>query len=336
MQIEKYLKTYQPIVYQTFVNSIRRKTLSHAYLLSGNPGTPLFAVAKYLAKSILCDDPDPLACENCITCIRIDSDNYPDVIVLDGSKSTIKKEDVLNIETRFEKTALESKNIMIYIINLVENMTTEAVNSMLKFLEEPDSPVYAFLTTNNENNVLPTILSRCQILHLKTVDRKKVIEDAVSLGVTKEDAELLSYFYNDSELIFELLNPKEDEEEEKEGYLKGKEAFLDLLNALNNDDSKEAIYYMDKEIIPMIKSKEAMRFFLDMLVQAFEDLLNIKCSRDIALESYATILNDLANKLPHINESLLEIMKQRNIVNLNINNSLQLDHLIIYITKEKL
>ena len=336
MQIEKYLKTYQPIVYQTFVNSIRRKTLSHAYLLSGNPGTPLFAVAKYLAKSILCDDPDPLACENCITCIRIDSDNYPDVIVLDGGKATIKKEDVLNIETRFEKTALESKNIMIYIINLVENMTTEAVNSMLKFLEEPDSPVYAFLTTNNENNVLPTILSRCQILHLKTVDRKKVIEDAVSLGVTKEDAELLSYFYNDSELIFELLNPKEDEEEEKEGYLKGKEAFLDLLNALNNDDSKEAIYYMDKEIIPMIKSKEAMRFFLDMLVQAFEDLLNIKCSRDIALESYATILNDLANKLPHINESLLEIMKQRNIVNLNINNSLQLDHLIIYITKEKL
>lgn len=336
MQIEKYLKTYQPVVYQTFVNSIKRKTLSHAYLLSGNPGTPLFAVAKFLAKSILCDDPSPLACENCITCIRIDSDNYPDVIILDGSKATVKKEDVLNIETRFEKTALESKNIMIYIINLVENMTIEAVNSMLKFLEEPDSPVYAFLTTNNENNVLPTILSRCQILHLKTVDRKQVIEDAIELGVNKEDAELLSYFYNDSELIFELLNPKEDEEEEKENYLRGKEAFVDLLNALNSDSAKEAIYYVDKEIIPMIKSKESMRFFLDMLVQAFEDLLNIKCSRDITLESYATILNDLSNKLPHINESLLEIMKQRNIVNLNVNNSLQLDHLIIYITKETL
>ena len=119
MQIEKYLKNNQPVVYQTFVNSIKRKTLSHAYLLSGNPGTPLFAVAKYLAKSILCDNPDPLACDNCITCIRIDSNNYPDVIILDGSKATIKKEDVLNIETRFEKTALESKNIMIYIINFI-------------------------------------------------------------------------------------------------------------------------------------------------------------------------------------------------------------------------
>ena len=113
-------------------------------------------------------------------------------------------------------------------------------------------------------------------------------------------------------------------------------AFIDLLNALNSSDVREAIYYVDKEIIPMIKSKESMRFFLDMLVQAFEDLLNLKCSRDITLKSYATILGDLKSKLPHINESLLEIMKQRNIVNLNVNNSLQLDHLIIYITKEKL
>ena len=86
----------------------------------------------------------------------------------------------------------------------------------------------------------------------------------------------------------------------------------------------------------MIKSKEAMRFFLDMLVQGFEDLLNLQCSRAITLESYDTILNSLVSKLPHINESLLEIMKQRNLVNLNINNALQLDHLIIYITKEYL
>ena len=184
--------------------------------------------------------------------------------------------------------------------------------------------------------MLPTILSRCQILHLKTIDRNKVIDEAVSFGVSQDDAELLSYFYNDPELIFDLLNPKEDEEEEKENYIRGKEAFVDLLNALNSNDTREAIYYVDKEIIPMIKSKESMRFFLDMLVQAFEDLLNLKCSRDITLKSYATILNDLGEKLPHINESLLEIMKQRNIVNLNVNNSLQLDHLIIYITKEKL
>ena len=85
-----------------------------------------------------------------------------------------------------------------------------------------------------------------------------------------------------------------------------------------------------------MKSKESMRFFIDFLTEAFEDLLNITCNREITLESYATIFNDLAGKLPHINESLVEILKQRNLVNSNVNISLQLDHLILYITKEKL
>ena len=48
MQIGKYLKETQPIIYQTFVNAFKSHTLSHAYLLVGNPGTPLFDVAKSL------------------------------------------------------------------------------------------------------------------------------------------------------------------------------------------------------------------------------------------------------------------------------------------------
>ena len=67
MQVEKYLEQYQPIIYKTFVNSIKTNRLSHAYLLSGDPGTPLLEIAKFLAKSILCDDPSPLACNSCIS-----------------------------------------------------------------------------------------------------------------------------------------------------------------------------------------------------------------------------------------------------------------------------
>ena len=330
MQIDRYIKEKQPIIYQTFTNSLKNKTLSHAYLLVGNPGTPLLEVAKHLAKTVLCDDPSPLACNNCITCLRIDSENYPDVITLDGSKATIKKDDVLNIESRFEKTAFETKGIMVYIIHLVENMTLEAVNSILKFIEEPEGEVYAFLTTNNLNNVLPTIISRCQTLSLKSVDRLEVIEDSINLLVKQEDAELLSYFYNDSELIYDLVN----NEEESENYFVAKKALLGLLDVLDNGKAKDAIYYVQKNVTPLIKTKEEMRFFIDLLCEVFEDLLNIKCLRDISLKSYATILNSLSCKLPHIEESLTEILKQRNIVKTNVNIPLQLDHTIIYITKE--
>ena len=330
MQVDSYLKKYQPIIYKTFVNSLENKHLSHAYLISGNPGTPLLEVAKHFAKSILCDDPSPLACNSCITCLRIDDDNYPDFIVIDGSKGRIKKEEVGSIETQFEKTAFESKGIMIYILHLVENMTVEAINSILKFLEEPESEIYAFLTTNNESGILPTIISRCQVLRLKQISREEVISGAVELGVEQADAELLSYFYNDSELIQEAL----EDSDNSETYNDAKKALNELLDSLLDEDYRASVYYAQTYIVPQIKTLPEARFFFDMLGQVFEDVLNIKHNKQPVLKSYDTILRELSIKLPHIEESLLEILKARNLLNLNVNVSLLMDNLILKIVKE--
>ncbi|HNX15972.1 MAG TPA: hypothetical protein PKO28_01145 [Bacilli bacterium] len=330
MQIDTYLKKYQPIIYQTFVNSLQKGALSHAYLLSGQPGTPLFETAKYLAKSIICDSPSPLACNNCVTCLRIDDNNYPDFIVYDGASQTIKKDEVTSIETQFDKTPFESKGVMIYILNLVENMTPEAVNSMLKFLEEPGSHIYAFLTTNNESSVLPTIISRCQLMRLKLLDRELIIKESIEKGIQQEDAELLSYFYNDSDLIINFLKDKE----EKDSYQEAKEGFLSLLEALEKDNRDEAVYICETNIIPQMKSKEATRLFLDILIQAFEDMISIKHGKNPILKSQHTALSHLAEKMQNAENVLLEILKCRNLVNLNANNSLLIDHLIFQIIKE--
>ena len=107
MQIDKYLQEYQPVIYKTFVNALETNKLSHAYLLSGSSGMPLKEVAVYLAKSLLCDNPQPLACNSCITCMRIDEGNYPDVMVFDGENLSIKKGDIEKITSTFDKTALE-------------------------------------------------------------------------------------------------------------------------------------------------------------------------------------------------------------------------------------
>lgn len=331
MQVGTYLKKYQPIIYQTFLNSFQTKRLSHAYLIVGNPGTPLLEVARYFAKSILCDDPDPLACNSCITCLRIDDENYPDFIVIDGSKGTIKKDEISNIESQFEKKAFESKGIKVYILHLVENMTIQAINSVLKFLEEPGSEIYAFLTTNNESSILPTIISRCQTMHLKQIDRQEVIDGAIELGVEQSDAELLSYFYNDPELIQESL---EDGSESKDTYLEAKKALEELLESLKDEDYRSSIYYAQTYINPQIRTLPEARFFFDMLGQAFEDILNIKHNKEPILKSYVTILSELSLKLPHIEESLLDILKDRNLLNLNVNVSLLMDNLILKIVKE--
>ena len=178
--------------------------------------------------------------------------------------------------------------------------------------------------------IIPPAIWHFYVLTLKSVDRNKVIEEAINFEIDKEDAELLSYFYNDGELIYDFIN----NEEESENYFEAKSALKGLLDWMENGNYRDVIYYNQKEIIPLIKSKEELRFFVDLLSEVFEDILNIKSNRQIHLTSYDTILQNLANKLPHIEDSLIEILKARNVVNLNVNISLLLDHLIIKIIKE--
>lgn len=333
MQVENYLKQHQPIIYKTFVNSLESNRLSHAYLLSGSTGTPLLEIAKYLAKSILCDDPSPLACNSCITCLRVDDNNYPDYFLFDGSKGTIGKDDVISIENAFDKKAFEAKGIRVYILHLVENMTIEAINTILKFLEEPGTEIYAFLTTNNENSILPTIISRCQVLKVKLIDRASVINEAREYGIEQRDAELLSYFYNSGELIHDILNNDGDE---KSDYLLAKSWFEGLIEAFKEQDFPKAIYYAERNINPKIKTKESMRLFVDMLISTFEDLLNIQNHCDIYLKGYEEELTLLANSLPHVKETLIELLKNRSLINGNVSTSLLCDHIMNYITKETL
>lgn len=326
MQIRQYLENYQSVIYKIFVNAKRDEKLSHAYLLSGSIGMPLKEAALFLAKSLICDEPNPLACEKCITCLRVDEGNYPDVIVFDGGEEKIKKEAVQKIIGSFDRTALEEKGIMVYVIHLVENMTTSAVNSLLKFLEEPGRNVYAFLTTENESKVLPTILSRTQVLRFKEIDRDIIIKNAVSAGVLAEDAEILSGFYNDSDAI---KNVSETDE-----YKVAKQALEDQLNSilLSPDD---AVFTCQRLIIPAIKGDTlTAKLYLKMLAEIFKDLLNLSVNESITLKSYDNILHELLTHVAHIDKSLLMILSALNKMDLNVNVPLLLDHIVYEITKE--
>ena len=324
MQIKEYLEKYQPTIYKTFVNALHNEKLSHAYLISGNPGMPLKETALYLAKSILCDSPNPLACDSCITCSRIDEGNYPDVMVFDGEKDRIKKGDIEKIITNFDKTALESKGIMIYVLHLVETMTPIAVNSLLKFLEEPGKNIFAFLTTENEAKVLPTIISRTQVFRLKAINVKKIINDAISAGVFQEDAELLSIFYNDPESIKNNI--------EEENFVIAKQALNDQLNAMlmSRDD---AIFTCQRLVEPKMKSGIVTRMYLKLLSQVFQDLNNLQVNGEIIFTCYANIYEGLLEKLKNLDKSLLVIMSSMKKLELNVNTSLLLDHIIFEITK---
>lgn len=324
MQIKEYLEKYQPAIFKTFVNELRNEKLSHAYLISGNQGMPLKETALYLAKSILCDSPNPLACDSCITCVRIDEGNYPDLMLFDGEKERIKKGDIERIMTNFDKTALEKKGIMIYILHLVETTSAIVVNSLLKFLEEPGKNVFAFLTTENESRVLPTIISRTQVFRLKAINVHEIIKEAVSAGIFEEDAQLLSVFYNDPDTIRENI--------ENPNFVIAKQALSDQLNALlmSKDD---AIFTCQRLVEPKLKTNEITRMYLKLLSQVFQDLTNLQVKGQIIFSCYANIYEGLLGKLKNLDKSLLVIMSSLKKLELNVNTSLLLDHIIFEITK---
>ena len=327
MQIDKYLEEYQPVIYKTFVNALQSNKLSHAYLLSGSTGMPLKEAAVFLAKSLICDNPSPLACNECITCMRVDDGNYADFMIFEGTGAKkIKKGDVEKITSTFDKTALEDKGIMIYVLHLVETMTAVAVNSLLKFLEEPGKNIFAFLTTENESRILPTIISRTQVLRFREIERLKIQKDAENMGVLAEDAEILSGFYNDANTIKEIAESKD--------YATAKQCLQDQLNSLviSNDD---AIYTNQRFIIPTIKHAAVAKLYIKMLIEIFKELLNLSVNESITLKSYDNILHELLKHVGHIDKSLIMLMTSIKKVDSNVNVGLILDHIIYSITKEE-
>lgn len=311
MQVKEILKESQPVVYRVLENGFKNKKTSHAYLVSGEKGMPVKQTALFLAQSFLCDSSEGLACEECINCIRVKDGTYADLIVIDGEKESIKKDMIDSLQEEFTKTALEEKGIKVYIIHLVEKATSSAINGLLKFLEEPSSDVIAILTTENATKVLPTIVSRCQLLRLKAASKTHLIDDLVKDGVGEEDAKVLANFYNDKEEILKVL--------EDESYQEIKDlAFETFLNFKNDQDF---VYFVQRSVAPKVNKKEHFTLFLGILELLFKD----------SLMEGLSIFNNEELKLDcnkdEIEEFVYNIIMCREKIDLNANIALLLDDL---------
>ena len=155
--LKDVLKQEQPVVYTALKNALEHDRVSNAYLFSGPAGTHKYDAALLLAMSLLCESGRGLACEQCGTCQRVQRGEHADMIVLDGSAGSISKEQIDDLQMRFSRTAAESgTGRAVYIIRNAENASISAMNSLLKFLEEPGSHITAILTTDNISRLLPT------------------------------------------------------------------------------------------------------------------------------------------------------------------------------------
>lgn len=317
MDCVNYLKKYQEIPYNIFKNALENNRFFHAYLLSGPTGTPIFEIAKFLAKCLL-NNKHELKEEDNIISKTVENGTYPDLIIIDTKKEQVKIDDIRRIEDKFSQTSINQLGIKIYIINLIENLRPNEANALLKFLEEPLDNTYAILTTENEYSILPTILSRTEIVRFSSVNKNDLIDECIKLGVNKKDAEILTFFQNDASMI--------KEEIENEDYLEVKKYVENFINLLPNKEKLR--FFVLNEINPNLKSKIQIRLFIDLLIIYLKEANKMKLKENIIIGESKDKLNVIISNVNSIDDAILKLMNYRYELSYNLNSQLLFLNLI--------
>lgn len=306
--LEKY-KDSQNVVYSLLKNAINNDKLSHAYLFDANNNPYAMDIILSFVKEIFCLNKNSEEKE--IICKRIDDGNFLELKIINPDGLVIKKEQLNDLQEEYSMSSIESDR-RIYIINNCERMNLQAANSILKFLEEPLPNVIAILVTNNINNVLKTIISRCQVLFLKKENIVFTDNSFRNFASIITNGNSIDDFVNNekNKLLFDNT--------------------ISFIEYLENNKSYTIVYIKTK-MYDIFKDRIDNLFAVDVMINFYYDLLRFKVS------GQAYIFNEydyLINKFSYMNvdkiilrlETLLEVKKML-LSNVNIN--LVLDYLII-------
>lgn len=313
MKTIEQIKLEQPIFYQTIYNEFKQNKRNHAYLIEGHDA---YQYAEFLVKSLLCQE-ELLCCDQCRICQQVSENTYIDMIHYNGKEEPIKKGAIEAIQSKLLKTSVEGHG-KIYVIESIENSTPEAINSLLKILEEPVEGIYAVFTCENINRVLPTIVSRCQIFRLKPLNMGLMKDNLIEQGTSEEKANILTHISSSSVQMLELSKS---------------ESFNDLIiEALNFIED----YYFKKEnlalnvqtnLLKKFKDRDSIALFLDLIVLGFKDVLNKNNHIDQIFCDHDFILN-CQDEDETLIEKIENILTIKNDLGYNANIALIIDRLV--------
>ena len=223
--------------YIQYINKvISNHKLSHSYLIEINNYDEDLSLVYSFIKMIFndCTYEDLNNIHSSINDL-IDSGSCPDLFVVEPDGNNIKKGQLLDLQKEFSNKSL-SNTKRVYLIKNAEKLNPASANTILKFLEEPEDNIIAILLTDSRYHVLETILSRCQVLSLKS--------DTFNIELTDNFMELLKCFVTPKDLFIKYNYLFEN-------ILIDKNSAIDIFRLIENVFIKYLdCYYLKKQSIP--------------------------------------------------------------------------------------
>jgi DNA polymerase III subunit delta' len=154
----------------------------------------------------MCERASGAPCQECRTCRRVARGNHPDLRIsgmatqaeeLKLKPDEAARQKVLRIETirEFQRDmSLKPYEAQrrVFILHDAERLSEQAANALLKTLEEPPPFAVLILVADTQGDLLPTVVSRCRPIRLRTLPHAEVASALCQRGLDATEADLLA------------------------------------------------------------------------------------------------------------------------------------------------
>lgn len=255
-------------------NAIVMDKVSHAYIFNGEDNSGKMMLAEAFAMALQCEEQGPEPCMNCRSCRQAKEHNQPDIIYIGREEEKPKSISVDEIRTMLNNDIVikpYSSKYKIYIIDNAEKMNVQAQNALLKTIEEPPSYGVIMLLTTNADSFLPTILSRCITLNLKSVEEEQIKHHLMKrYQIPDYQAEICAAFAQGNVgKAIQLASSDEFNELKR-----------DVISFVKKAEDIE-IYELTQMIKHINEYKKKIDEYLDLLTLWYRDVLYMKATNDV-------------------------------------------------------
>jgi len=153
--------------------SLASGKIAHAYLFEGIEGCGKGTVARAFIEAVFCGHEE--GCGTCPSCRKVAAGQHPDLHRLEPDGAFIKIDQVRELQRQLSLRPHEAPR-KACLISTAERLNAAAANALLKTLEEPPGDALLILLTSQVGAMLPTVLSRCQVLHFPALPEETIAE----------------------------------------------------------------------------------------------------------------------------------------------------------------